>query len=172
VGEAPGHLGGGRRLGAPARVAPGLGRRRFPARTFVARVDRPEPRLHSAGPFAARQHPVGHVEIRDRVRALFDLGERHRTAADPVREPAGVGHLVERIHIERADIFDPALGAEGVVDEIPAFAVFRLGGLARIERAIVVVLNGIVGIEAGLAGLHGQDQGGRNGDGGDLRKHR
>jgi hypothetical protein len=81
----------------------------------------------------------------DLVRAAEEVVHGHVVPADAVREPAGIGHLAERVHVERGPERARRLG-KGVGQELVRLGQVVFRGLGN-RPHVVVVPEGIVRIE-------------------------
>ena len=106
----------------------------------------------SALGLAGDDRPVLDVRPGAAIGATHQCLARQPLPADAVGEPARVGHLVERVDVERRSIDALAGRHERVLDEVVDVAGRDLLRLRRVEGAVVVDPDRIVRIEARSVG--------------------
>ena len=92
------------------------------------------------------------------IGAANQLGDRQIADADAIGEPAGIRHVVERIHIDRPDVSPIAGTAEGVLEEVVVVVEIDLARRGDVDDPVVVDGDRIVGQEARAGAPQVRDQ--------------
>jgi hypothetical protein len=101
---------------------------------------------------APRHHPSVERHALDAVGSLDDGRHCHLVPADPIGEPARIGHFIERVDVQGSNVAALAGLREGVDREVVAIRVFDRHDLRGVECTIVVRPARIVRVETRRGG--------------------